>query len=268
MKLGADSDDSTMEIIRRIGYGAKGTMYAILGVLAVASAVGAGSESLGFHDAINWVANQSYGTILLLALLAGLLAYSIYRLICAFFDAEGVGTKAKGVAKRIGYLGSSIAYGSLAFYTATMLMGDSSRGGTKEDLVATMLQSGPGRLFLGLVATGLFLAAFAQVYKAWTGRYKQMFDMSELPGNTSRFVNFSAKFGLTARAIVFGLIGYFLGSAVLTRDASDAGGMEQAMSSLADGATSSWVFSVVALGLVGYALYAFAIAYCGRRRSI
>ncbi len=268
MDIGSDSDDSAMETVRRIGYGAKGTLYAILGTLAVASAVGAGSESLGFKDAINWVAKQSYGTILLVALVAGLAAYSLYRLICSFFDAEGVGSKAKGVVKRIGYLGSSIAYGSLAFYAVTILMGNSSGGGSREDLVATMLQSGPGTLFLGLVAIGLFLAAFAQLYKAWTGKYRQMFDMSELPRRTTRFVNFSAKFGLTARAVVFGLIGYFLGSAVLTSDASDAGGMEEAMSSLSGGTASSWVFSLVAFGLVGYALYAFAIAYCGRRRNV
>lgn len=266
--MSSGSDDSAMEMIRRVGYGAKGTLYAILGILAVASAVGAGSESLGFKDAINWVASQSYGTILLVVLIGGIAAYSLYRLVCAFFDAEGVGSDKKGIAKRIGYLGSSLAYASLAFYAGSLIAGSSSGGDSKQDMVATMLQSDAGTFFLGLVAVGLFAAAFAQLYKAWTGKYKQMFDMSELPRKTTRFVNFSAKFGLTARAVIFGLIGYSLFRAVSTSDASEAGGMEKAFSWLGSGAASSWMFGLVALGLVGYALYAFAISYCGRRRNI
>lgn len=260
------SSHSALETVRRIGYGAKGVLYAVLGALAVATAAGAGSQGLGFKDAIQWVSQQPFGTFLLVALVVGLAAYSLYRLVCAFFDAEGVGSDGKGWAKRIGYLGSAAAYGSLAFY-AGKLMTSGAAGGNRQEAVGSLLQSQAGALLLGLVAIGLFLAAAAQLHRAWTGKYRRMFDMSELPRKTVRFVNTSAKFGLTARAVVFSLIGYFLASAVLNSNASSAGGMEKALSWLSSGTASSWAFGLVSLGLVGYSLYAFAIAYCGQRRT-
>lgn len=257
------------EILRRIGYGAKGILYGVLGMLAVTSAFGAGSQNLGFKDAIQWVTEQPFGAVILGILILGLVSYSLYRLGTAIFDLENNGSDKKAIAKRIGYLCSGLAYAALAVFASSQLFaGQSSSGGTtKNQLVGMLLDNTAGMIFLGVVAGGLILAGLNQLYRGWTGKYRDRFAMSELPSGTSRFVKWSARLGLTSRAIIFGLMGYLLVLAVLQSNPNQAGGTEKALSWLSGTTASSWLFALVAAGLVAYAIYAAAIAYCGKFRT-
>ncbi|MDP0491744.1 MAG: DUF1206 domain-containing protein [Verrucomicrobiota bacterium JB023] len=257
---------SKTEKVARAGYGAKAILYGLLGGFAASSAFGGGGGTMGFKDVLQWIGSQSYGEVLLGILVVGLACYALYRLACAAFDLEQAGSDGKGIAKRIGFAGSGIVYAGLAFFAGQVIADSgSSSGGSKDALVATLMQSPVGKVALALVALGLFGAAISQLKKAWTGGYRQKFSMGELPNGTERFVRLSAKSGLTARAVVFTIIGGLLAWALFTVDPSKAGGTQEAFQWMSG--SKPYLYGLVGLGFVAYAIYAGVIAYCGRFRS-
>ncbi|MGM0784635.1 MAG: DUF1206 domain-containing protein, partial [Pseudomonadota bacterium] len=63
------------------------------------------------------------------------------------------------------------------------------------------------------------------------------------------------RWGLTARGLVFAIVGLFLCSAAWQADPSQAQGLGGALSVLARQPFGPWLLGLVALGLVGYGIY-------------
>ena len=98
----------------RLGYGAKATVYIVLGVLAVKAALNMGGETTGSEGALSAIASQPFGQILLFLVSFGLLGYVLWRFVQAFLDPENNGGGWSNVIRRLSYLLSGIAYSSLA----------------------------------------------------------------------------------------------------------------------------------------------------------
>ena len=67
----------------RAGLVARGVSYAIIGILALRLAVGAGGETTNQRGALTTIAEQSFGKALLIAMTIGLASYAIWRLVRA-----------------------------------------------------------------------------------------------------------------------------------------------------------------------------------------
>ncbi|NNE92397.1 MAG: DUF1206 domain-containing protein [Verrucomicrobiales bacterium] len=248
----------------KIGYSAKAFLYATLGWLAIQSAVGANSGKIDPRAALQWLVENSFGKILTAALLIGLAAYALYRFSCALFNFEQNDDDTIGVARRIGYFATGLVYAALAFFCGKLLAGNGGNSNSSISDRTEMFMAHPaGRIALGLIAIGILCAAFAQAKRAWTGEYKERFENSELPGRTEKFVNFSAKFGLYSRAVIFAILGVFAGIAALFAQPSSAGGMNRAFSFLESAKFGTTLFAVIAAGFIAYSIYAAVIAWCG-----
>jgi Domain of Unknown Function (DUF1206) len=64
-----------------------------------------------------------------------------------------------------------------------------------------------------------------------------------------------ARFGVAARGVVFGLVGWFLVRAALKHDWHRASGFDGALRALARHDHSAWLLGIVAFGLIAYGLY-------------
>lgn len=102
----------------RLGFAAKGIVYAIVGVLAALVAVGAGGALTDSQGALQLVIQLPFGQLLLGLVALGLIAYAIWRGVQAFKDTERKGNDAKGLLTRTGYLISGLIYAGLAFTSA------------------------------------------------------------------------------------------------------------------------------------------------------
>src|SRR5690349_10614398 len=81
----------------RFGYAAKGVVYAVVGILAVQAALGRGGETTSSSGALQQIAAQPFGQILLGITAIGLIGYVIWRFVQAGMDTENKGTDAKGM---------------------------------------------------------------------------------------------------------------------------------------------------------------------------
>ena len=68
------------EWLARAGFAARGTVYVIIGILAIKLALGSGGTSANQQGALRTIAAQPFGKVLLVLVATGLGGYALWRL--------------------------------------------------------------------------------------------------------------------------------------------------------------------------------------------
>jgi hypothetical protein len=249
--------------LARFGYAAKGVVYLIIGGLAALAAFTGGGRKTDSRGAFEEILSQSYGKLLLGAVAVGMAAYAIWRIVQAVKDTENKGSGAKGIAIRIGYAAIGVIHLGLAYSAAQLILGSGgeSRGdATSKEWTATLLAQPFGQWLVGAVGLGFIAFALSQFYKAYTAKFREKLKTNEMDEKTQNFATRSGQAGLSARGVVFGIIGIFLILAALHSNAGEARGLSGALRALEQQSYGQWVLGIVALGLVSYGLYMFVQA--------
>lgn len=252
------SPSDGLRTLARFGFAAKGVVYSILGVLAVMAATGlSGGRTADKQQVLQTVQEMPLGRWLLGLVAFGLAGYVVWRLVQAIRDTEGKGNGAKGIATRLGYVISALAYAVLAFIAGKAAFENTSAnagsGGTRQSMVAKLLEQPYGQWLVG--AIGLFVIGIGvyQLIRAYSGSFAKHVNSSQLPASQQRLVYRVGQLGYTARGIVWGILGYFLVQAAMNANAQEARGTEGAFDFLAGMGQAPLL--IVALGLVCYGLY-------------
>jgi hypothetical protein len=250
-----------VEKLARAGYAVKGVLYALVGVLALQTALGNGGQTTDTQGAIRTIAESTFGTLLLWLVAVGLVGYALWRLIQAALDPEHEGADAEGIAKRLGYVGSGAVYAGLALFAFRILLGDGGGGGGGADSWTAKLMSQPlGVWLVGLAGVvGLGIGGY-QVYKAWSVAFEEKLKVGGLDGRARRWVIGVSRFGIAARGVVFALIGVFLLVAAVQADPQEARGLDGVLQTLRAQPFGPYLLGLAALGLVAYGVYCFVNA--------
>ena len=80
-----------IERMARCGFGAKGVVYIVVGVLATQAALGRGGSTTDSLGALHAIAERPSGASLLSVVAVGLVAYALWRFLEAWKDPEGKG---------------------------------------------------------------------------------------------------------------------------------------------------------------------------------
>ena len=245
-----------IETLGRVGYAAKGVVYALLGVLALNAAFGAGDPE-GRGGTLRAIAGTSYGPFLLWALVVGLAAYGLWRFALAVLDPKHEGDDAEGLLKRAGYVVSGVAYLTLAYTAFRVVTGAGGSGGAggTEERAETVLGIPGGRWILAAVALGVIGYGVYQFVRAYRASFMDHFDLDGVAARNREWVRRAGRAGLSARGVVYVLIGTFLGQAALRGDSDEAGGLDAALAALQGQGYGPWLLALVALGLVLYGVY-------------
>jgi hypothetical protein len=251
-----------IERVARLGFGAKGIVYVVIGILATQAALGRGGSTTDARGALRTIAERPMGSALLLVVALGLLCYALWRFVEAWTDAKGKGSDAKGIATRVAYAIIGVFYIGLAVSALAIARGGEGGGGAAEQgWTARVLAQPFGRVLVGLAGVGVLAFCMYRIYKAVTGRLSEPLDIGGEEGVWAKRV---AAFGLGARSVVFGLIGLFLIQAALRYDPAQAGGLDEALQALASQPTGPALLGVVAVGLVAYGIYMLLVAWYRR----
>jgi formate hydrogenlyase subunit 3/multisubunit Na+/H+ antiporter MnhD subunit len=242
----------------RVGLVAKGVSYALVGVLAIALAAGLGGRATGREGALEVVADELFGRVLLIVLAAGFAAYALWRLAQAILDRDDEGLDGPGIAKRIGYLGRAVLYGSLTVTALTLLDGTGSKEsdtGEARRQTAEALSWPAGRWLVTAVGVGFLVAAGFNGFRAFTQKFEEKWKTAELDDRTQDWLARIGSIGLLARFVVFGLIGLFLVKAAYEYDPGEAIGLDGALRTVVDGSYGGALLGALAAGLLAYALF-------------
>ena len=92
--------DHWIDRIGRIGRLAQGLVFVAVGMLSAMAAVRENGGAIDSHGAMHTIVEQPFGRVLLLALIAGLICYVIWRALAGIMDVASKGSDVKGLAVR------------------------------------------------------------------------------------------------------------------------------------------------------------------------
>ena len=176
-----------MEVLTRLGYGVRGAIYVVMGLLAVQVALGKGGALASPQGAIAAIGKQPAGLILLWVVLVGILAYSVWGLVRAIWDPLDKGSDLKGVFTRLGYLASAVGYAFLAYTTYGLIKGASqSTSGSPAKLLASVMAMPLGRWAIALLGLIVVAVGLYQIVLGFKAGFEKQFQTYALNSEGSK----------------------------------------------------------------------------------
>ena len=251
-----------LELLERLGYVARGVLYAVMGVLALRIAMAQpGGQATDLTGSLVYLIAQPFGKLVLYLMITGLAAYSIWGFIRAIFDPLHRGSDASGYLERLGFVSSAVSYGAIALVGLRILMGTGGASGdaTQKTISSVLDHPAGGSLtvLIGLVAIGIAIGQFVEAYRAVFERDLKGWEMSQ---SARSVVVALGRFGMFARGVTFLVVGWFIVQAGLHHDPGQVQGFGGAFLFILSKPFGHLLLAIVALGFVALGLHSFACA--------
>jgi hypothetical protein len=246
-----------MEKLARFGLVAQGISYGLVAVLALELALGEGGKATDREGALQTIAHNGIGRVIVFVLAFGFGAYALWRLAQVFLghDVEDQGGRKKW-GKRLSSLGKAAIYGGLCWFAFSILLGKHGGGGNNEQEATKGILGWPGGSWIVYaIALGIAGAALWNFYRAVSGKYKDSLKTGKMGTTELKWTTRIAFLGLTSRAVVFGLIAWFFFKAAADYEPKKARGLDGALRKLANAPYGTALLSIVAAGLFAYGVF-------------
>jgi hypothetical protein len=250
--------------IARWGCVAIGTVYVLVGTVALLALAGVFTDHADENRIIRVVMEWPGGTLLIWTIIAGLLGYVFWRIVEVFADPYEFGSDWRGLATRAGVGLSGLAYGLVAYSAARIALGAPGTNESSEQeqqrLVAEILAWPAGAWLVGTAGAILLIFAVIQIVLIVRRSYTIEIDMAPRSAAMRRVIHGLAWAGYAARGVILGVIGYFLVKAAATRNPEEVGDTDTAFDFIGGGVVGDSAFFLVALATVGYGIFMYLCA--------
>lgn len=243
--------------LAQAGLTSRGILYCLVGLLALRIALGGGSGEASQSGALQTLAQQPFGTVLVALVGVGLLGYALWRFAQFFTEKGSEDSDTKNAVMRTGYIVRGIIYTGLAFVAFSTAFGGGGGGGnSQQTLTATVMKDVPGGVFLvGLVGLIIIGVGCYQGYQAFSDDFMEELRQHEMDQRVQTWVRRIGVAGHSARAIVFTLLGIFVIRAAVQFDPQEAKGLDGALHELSQRSYGPWLLTLVAIGLFLFGIY-------------
>jgi hypothetical protein len=244
-----------MSWLARLGLAARGTVYLLMGALAVAVGLG-GRAHVDQRGALTEAISRPFGGWVVALLALGFAGYAIWRLSEAVFgvtgEPDGAGPRLKSAVRGVGYA-------ILALTAGSVLLGSrGSQSGQQGHLAGNVMATTGGRWLVGVVGAAVVVAGALMIHEGWSEKFMKYF--GALPTRLRTWVVRLGQVGTTARGLAFALAGVLVVAAAWTADPKKAGGLDEAFKSLLDQPYGRYLVLALGAGLMVFGLYGLAEA--------
>ena len=189
-----------------------------------------GGEPTG---ALSTIAAAPLGGVALALIAVGLLAYAIWKLSQGVRGRGLEGGASPELTERVVNIGGGLAYLALTALAIRILVGSSGgSSGSPRPAAAGVLGWPGGPVIVGLVGGAVIIGALAQVYFAVRARFEKDSRTDEMDSEERRLFIALGRVGYCARALVVGVIGYFIVRTAVTYNPGNAVGFSGAITRL------------------------------------
>jgi Domain of Unknown Function (DUF1206) len=251
----ANSD--VLEAPTRMGFIGYGLLHLALGWLAVQIAFGRSSDEGDQAGAFRSLASQPFGRILLIAIVVGLAAMTVWQLLLA-----AVGHRAEPgwhrTFERLASLGRAVFYAALAWTAGKVVAGASTSGAEQQQNATAGVMAQPaGRWLVGLAGLAVLALGVGLIVYGARRIFKKRLRLAEMTAATQRLAIRLGQVGYIAKGLAFAIVGALLADAALTHDPARSRGLDAALRTLAAQPYGVVLLTVVALGFVAFGVYCF-----------
>lgn len=259
------ADDSEwVDRAARVGLLAYGLVHLVLAWLAVQLALGDREESADSQGAVQQLAEQPFGQVLVWAVAIGMFLLAVWQLLEAVVghrDEEGF----TRVRKRVTSAGKAVVYVVIGISALRAATGSSSSsggsgGGGTDSMTAKVMDWPGGQLIVGAVGLAIMGIGGYLVHKAWTEKFRDYINAQGESGTSGQAYVWFGKAGYTAKGVAFGIVGGLFLYAALSHDPKKSGGLDQALHKVLQQPFGPVLLIAIALGIAAYGLFCFARA--------
>jgi len=262
-------EDSSLEdraeTLVRIGWLAKGLIFAMIGLLGLDIARrGFSSEDADRTGALTAIAGAPAGRLLVLVVAAGLLLYAVWQVwsaAAAGDEADG-GERLLSAVRRIGMVGLSVSYALLGITGLQIAWrggASSSRGeggSTSPESVASLLLSAPaGRWALASLGLGTIVVAGYHLWKGLTLEFVDDIDDASYSDGQRRSLLVLGVVGFGARSIMLAIAGGLFVISARDHDPDKSAGLDESLRTIADAPFGRWLLGAASIGLIAAGAY-------------
>jgi hypothetical protein len=240
----------------RAGLAARGLVYCLLAVVTVQVAFGQRRAELDRQGALQVLARQPFGTVVLVALALGFAGYAVWR----FADAA-LGDK--DAPERVLYAGRGLLYASFTVTTVRVLARRKTGGNSDTQAKtwsARVLAHTGGRHLVVAIGIGFVIGGAALCWRGAHKRFEQHLRMGDMTPAQRRWLPWLGTVGHAARGVILALVGLFLIRAAVRFDPHEAVGIDGALHQVAARPYGPFALTLVAVGLLAYGLFSFVEA--------
>jgi Domain of Unknown Function (DUF1206) len=248
------SDSGPTRLLARSGLAARGIIWVLIGWVAISIALGHSSHQADQQGALQMLAGEPFGLVLLWLLGIGFAGYALWRLSEAAFGVAGEGT---GAGPRLKSLARAVIYAFFAYLTFEIIAGHHSNQTRKEqDLTAKLMHDGAGgRWLVGIAGAIIVVVGIALIAEGIRRRFLRHLQTSQMSPRTHLIVERLGMVGTAARGVVIGLAGILVIDAAVTFKPSKAGGLDKALLTLRNQPFGEVLLIIAALGLITFGIY-------------
>lgn len=241
----------------RVGFAAMGVVHLLIGILAMRSVVSLASAS-GSEGALEQIVRLPFGQFLLIAVAAGLVCYAVWRFVQALMNTDAKDSDAKGIATRIGFGIIGLVYLGLAFSAVKIFLGTQTSDSVwAQSWTAWLLAQPFGQWLVGLAAVAAAIIGIVHFYIAYKTKFRENWKLAEMSETEEKWGTRFGIAGLTARGVVFCIIGFFLAYAAWQSNAGKVRDFGGALVAIEQQTYGAWLLGVVAAGLFCYGIFMF-----------
>ena len=253
------ADSTWLERGARLGFLAKGLVYALIGLLALQIATGGGGKA-DQKGALQTIASKSGGSLVLWLMVIGFAAYALWRISEAAWGRRDETDEKKRTLKRIGSLLNGLVYAFFAVLAFRTVSGTSSSSGNSSDITAKALKMSGGELIVGIAGVLVIGIAIALALRGYKTDFEKHLSTGQMSPTMFKAVRRLGQVGYIARGGVLLMIGILVITAATDNQPGKAAGFDVALKTMADGPLGQFLLVLAALGLICFGIYCVAEA--------
>ncbi len=244
----------------RVGLVAYGVVHLLVGWLAVLLAFGDRSENASNKGAMQELAQQPFGEVLVWAIAVGLFLLVVWRVLELF---GGHREKRPGTDRwkaRAASAGKAVIYAAVGATALNVVMGAGSSSGGGSSWTKTVMEWPAGQWIIAAVGLGVIAYGANHVRKGFTEGYAKHLSAEGKSGDVGKAYLMFGKVGYVGKGIAIAIVGALIMYGGLTHDAKKSGSLDQALHKVLTYPFGQALLVAIAAGLVCYGLFCFARA--------
>jgi hypothetical protein len=247
----------TLTLVARIGFGARGLIYLLVGAFAAAAALNSGKQPHGIMDAVQAVNGTRLQLMFAASIGTGLACLAAYFAIAGVWHCFR-GSGGRRLLFAAGMLGDAAIYAAVMISIIGILVGWHPDGEQETQVWTAWTMTKPfGRVLVGIAGLLIFGCGIGVIGWVMTSDIDEDVD---LPDDEKRVIQPMGRCGLAGRGVAVSLVGMYWMSAAVHADPSEAHELGGAMQTVQQNPKGWLLLLTLALAFVASALFDFVEA--------
>lgn len=251
------ADSGILVGITRMGFIGYGLLHLAIAWLAVQIALGNTATSGDQSGALGTLAAQPFGRFLLVLIIVGLCAMTIWQgLLAAVGHREKHGRSR--VMERVASAARAIVYAALAFTAGKVLVGaKTSSGDQQQNATAGIMAKPAGQFLVGLVGLVVVAVGVGLIYYGWKRKFEDKLLIGQMSQRVRQLAQRLGQVGYVAKGVAFTIVGILLLDAAVTHNPAKSRGLDAALHALVHQPFGVFLLIAVGVGFAAFGVYCF-----------